>query len=261
VRKPVFAANWKMHHGPTDARAFMRAFLNHYPTRRSDRTVAFFPPALTLASVAEALRERTDILLGVQNIHWEDKGAFTGELSAGIARDSGARLALVGHSERRHVFGETDAETTKKCFAAVRAGLTPILCVGEKLEQREAGETEQVVLRQLRAGIDDLEPSHIASMAIAYEPVWAIGTGKTATPDDAAVVHKAIRQALVDEIGDRALQIPILYGGSVNRGNAASLLDADEVDGVLVGGASLEADAWSAIVTTRLEEDEIEVNA
>jgi triosephosphate isomerase len=254
MRKPVFAANWKMNHGPTDARAFMRTFLSYY-TKHSDRTVAFFPPALTLATVAEVLHDRSDIVLGVQNIHWEDKGAFTGEISAAIARDSGARMVLVGHSERRHVFGETDEETKKKCFAAVRAGLTPMLCIGEKLDERERGETESVVLRQLRAGIDDLEPAHITGMAIAYEPVWAIGTGKTATPADAAAVHKAIREALVDEVGERAMTIPILYGGSVNRGNAGDLLAAPEVDGLLVGGASLDADAWAAITTVRLGAD------
>src|SRR5688500_15739510 len=136
VRKPVFAANWKMNHGPHDARAFMRTFLVHY-ARRPDRTVIFFPPALTFSAVAEAGKDRTDILLGVQNIHWEDKGAFTGESSAPIARDAGARFALVGHSERRHVFGETDEDSARKCAAAVRAGLVPVLCVGEKLEERE----------------------------------------------------------------------------------------------------------------------------
>ena len=141
MRRPVLAANWKMNHGPSDARAFMRTFLARY-TRRADRTVIIFPPAPTLPSVAEATKERPDILVGVQNIHWEDKGAFTGEISAPIARDAGARFVLVGHSERRHVFGETDDETRKKCGAALRAGMKPMLCVGERLEERRAGETE-----------------------------------------------------------------------------------------------------------------------
>jgi triosephosphate isomerase len=249
VKRPVFAANWKMNHGPSDARAFLRTFLDYYPRgRERDRTVMFFPPALTLPAVVDALRDRSDILVGVQNIYHEDKGAFTGENSAGIARDAGARLVLVGHSERRHVFGETDEETAKKCAAAVRAGLTPMLCVGEKLEERERGQTEAVVLRQLRAGLASLEPDKVATSLIAYEPVWAIGTGKTATPDDAATVHKVIRAALRDLSGDRGMAIPILYGGSVNRGNAASLLAAGDVDGLLVGGASLDADAWASIV-------------
>jgi triosephosphate isomerase len=236
-----------MNHGPSDARAFLRTFLANN-TRRSDRQVVFFPPAVTLPAVVEALRERTDIRVGVQNIHWEDKGAFTGEISAAMARDAGASLALVGHSERRHVFGERDDETGRKAAAAVRAGLTPMLCVGEKLEERERGETESVVLRQLEAGISRLQPPQVAAMAFAYEPVWAIGTGRNATPEDAAAVHAVIRGALTKVVGDKARTIPILYGGSVNRGNAAPLLAAEGVDGLLVGGASLDPEAWSTIV-------------
>ena len=247
MKRPVFAANWKMHHGPSDATEFMRSFLAHAP-RRSDRTVIIFPPALSVAAVVHALDERPDVLVGVQNIHWEDKGAFTGESSAGIARDAGARVVLVGHSERRHIFGETDEQTALKCAAAVRAGLQPMLCVGELLEEREAGRTEAVVLRQLRAGLASLTTAQLATIAVAYEPVWAIGTGRTATPEDAAAVHRVLRVALRDLAADRGGSIPILYGGSVNRGNVAALLAADEVDGVLVGGASLEAQSWSAIV-------------
>ena len=247
VRKPVFAANWKMNHGPTDARAFLRTFLVHY-SRRTDRTVAFFPPALTLHAVTEALRDRSDILVGVQNIHWEPKGAFTGELSAPIARDAGARLILVGHSERRHIFGETDEQTGLKCAAVTGAGLTPVLCVGEKLDERERGEAEGVVVRQLRAGFARLQPAQIATALVAYEPVWAIGTGKTASPKDASTMHGVVRDVLKDLAGDRAAHIPVLYGGSVSRGNVAELIHAPEVDGVLVGGASLDADGWATIV-------------
>lgn len=246
MRKPVLAANWKMNHGPSDARAFMRAFLTRY-ARRADRTVIIFPPAATLTSVADAVRERPDIQVGIQNIHWEDKGAFTGEISAPIARDAGARFVLVGHSERRHVFGETDDETRKKCGAALRAGLRPMLCVGEKLDERRAGDTENVVLRQLRAAMADLDGAHIAQMLIAYEPVWAIGTGQTAQPQDASAVHVVIRAALKHFAADRAGEIPILYGGSVNSGNAQPLLAAAEVDGLLVGGASLDAEGWVTI--------------
>jgi triosephosphate isomerase (TIM) len=249
MKRPIFAANWKMHHGPTDAREYMRAFLAHYP-RQHDRTVLFFPPALTLHALADAVRERADVVVGVQNIYWEDKGAFTGEISAPIARDSGARVVLVGHSERRHVFGETDEQTGRKCAAAIRAGLTPMLCVGEKLEERERGETDAVVLRQLRAGVAALQPPQVANMLFAYEPVWAIGTGRNATPDDAAAVHTGIRNALRVIVGDRVAAIPILYGGSVNRGNAEALMSAPEVDGLLVGGASLAAEGWAAIART-----------
>ncbi len=249
IRRPVFAANWKMHHGPTDGRDFMRTFLGHFP-RHSDRTVIFFPPAATLNAVHDALRERSEILVGVQNIHWEDKGAFTGEISATIARDAGAYVALVGHSERRHVFGETDEETGRKVAAALRARLTPMLCVGETLAERERGATEEVVLRQLSAGLAAADASHANDLTIAYEPVWAIGTGKNATPEDASAMHGVIRRFLGERLGDRARNTCILYGGSVNRGNAAALLAARDVDGLLVGGASLDAVGWSTIAST-----------
>ncbi|MGQ0764940.1 MAG: triose-phosphate isomerase [Gemmatimonadota bacterium] len=249
IERPVFAANWKMNHGPTDARSFLRSFLAHYP-RRQDRQVIFFPAAVSLPTVLDSLRERPDIKTGVQNIHWEDKGAFTGETSAAMARDAGAGFVLVGHSERRHVFGETDDETARKSGAAVRAGLVPMLCVGEKLDEREGGHTESVVLRQLRAGLSQLEPHSVAGVLIAYEPVWAIGTGRTATPADASVVHGAIRRELGLMVGPKANSVSILYGGSVNRGNARSLLEAEGVDGLLVGGASLDAEGWSTICRT-----------
>ena len=249
MQRPVLAANWKMNHGPTEARAFMAAFLAAY-SPRSDRSVVIFPPALSLATVRSALSSRSDIALGVQNIHTEPKGAFTGESSAPMARDAGARFALVGHSERRHVFGETDEATAAKCALALQHGLTPMLCVGEKIEQRESGETDAVVLRQLRAGVSRLQPADIARLAIAYEPVWAIGTGRTATPADASAVHAVIRAELDRLRGAPASEIPILYGGSVNRENAATLLQAPGVDGLLVGGASLDPNAWSAIASS-----------
>ncbi|HEY0780217.1 MAG TPA: triose-phosphate isomerase [Gemmatirosa sp.] len=245
--KPIFAANWKMNHGPTDARAFMRSFLSQAP-RGDGRTIVFFPPAITLGTVVDALHERPEILIGVQNVHEEAAGAYTGEISAGMARDAGARLVLVGHSERRHVFGETDAQTAKKCELVTRAGLIPMLCVGETLSEREAGLTEQVVVRQLTAAIAGLDNAHIGSMLVAYEPVWAIGTGRNATADDAATVHAAIRAALRERVGQHAAVMPILYGGSVNRGNARLLLGARNVDGLLVGGASLDPGNWAAIV-------------
>lgn len=247
MQTPVFAANWKMNTGPTEAKAFMRSFLTHY-ARRPDRTVMFFPSALTFSTLVDAIKERTDLLLGVQNLHWEEKGAFTGETSAAIAKDAGARLALVGHSERRHVFGETDEMQAKKCAAAVKAGLTPVLCVGELLAQRDAGKAESVVIDQLTVGLSRIEPNQVATVLIAYEPVWAIGTGKTATPDDASRMHAVIRAHLTRQLGDKAKAVPILYGGSVNRDNAATLIAAPEVDGLLVGGASLDAEGWASIV-------------
>jgi triosephosphate isomerase len=245
----IFAGNWKMNHAPADASGFLRDFLAHYH-RQQDRTVLLFPPALTLAAVAQGLKERPDIQLGVQNIHWEDKGAFTGENSAPIARATGAKYALVGHSERRHIFGETDEATNKKVVAALRAGLIPVLCVGETLAQRESGETNAVVLRQLQAGISGLDPAQVGQMLVAYEPVWAIGTGRNATPTDANAVHGALRDSLRKATG-RSPGVPILYGGSVTQGNAQALVSQPEVDGVLVGGASLDAASWQAIVTTK----------
>ncbi len=249
MQRPVFAANWKMNNGPSAARAFVAEFTARW-SPRSDRTVLLFPPALSLTTVVAALSTRTDIGVGVENIWTEDKGAFTGENSAPMARDAGARFALVGHSERRHVFGETNEQTALKCAVAARNELVPLLCVGELLSQRESGETESVVLRQLNAGLSKLEPAVISAMAVAYEPVWAIGTGKTATPQDASTVHAEIRKALRARVGDEAASIPILYGGSVNPGNAAALLAARDVDGLLVGGASLVAEDWVRICST-----------
>ncbi len=225
----------------------MRSFLTHY-ARRPDRRVMLFPPAISLTTVVDALRDRNDVEVGVQNIHWEEKGAFTGETSAPMARNAGATAVLVGHSERRHVFGESDDETARKVAAALKAGLVALLCVGEKLEEREAGQTDAVVLRQLRAGVSGIEPHAVASILIAYEPVWAIGTGKTATPEDAAATHRVIRRELERLAGDKAGGIPIMYGGSVNKGNAQALLAAPEVNGLLVGGASLDPEGWSTIV-------------
>ena len=235
-----------MNNGPTMAREFMQSFLDQYP-RQNDRTILFFPPALSFATVAAAIAERRDIALGVQNVHWADQGAFTGEVSVGMARDAGARVILVGHSERRHVFGETDEDTAKKCAAVERAGLTPLLCVGEKLEQRDEGNAESVVIAQLRAGLSEMKQLASREVLIAYEPVWAIGTGRTATPEDAAAMHGVIRAELSALVGERAKATPILYGGSVNPANAPSLLAASNIDGLLVGGASLDAASWLAI--------------
>ena len=239
-----------MNLGPSQARAFMAAFTARW-SPRTDRSIVFFPPALSLSTVVHALGARKDLATGVQNVWTEEKGAFTGESSAPMAKDAGATYALVGHSERRHVFGETDEQTAKKCVTCARSGLVPMLCVGELITEREAGATTEVVLRQLRAGLSGLSENAIASMAIAYEPVWAIGTGRTATPDDAAEVHGEIRRELVSRLGDTAgREIPILYGGSVNSGNAKALMGASNVDGLLVGGASLDVDGWAAICDT-----------
>ncbi len=246
MRSLLFAANWKMHLGPAAARVYLDQFLSAY-TVQPGRRVWFFPAAISLHTVSQQIAGREDLAAGAQDVHWEPQGAFTGAISVPLAAESGARAALVGHSERRHVFGESDADTARKVRAVLTGGLVPVLCVGEKLEQREAGETLGVVQRQLVAALDGLETEALRKVIIAYEPVWAIGTGKNATPADAAQVHADIRSWLQR----RGAAAPvILYGGSVNLKNIADLLAERELDGVLVGGASLDPATWVQLVST-----------
>lgn len=242
----VIAGNWKMHHGPSATRAFFRDFAPDLG--ESSPSLIVFPSALSLAAAVESRGGRPEVHLGVQNIHWEEKGAFTGELSVSMALGAGATYALVGHSERRHVFGETDGEVALKVGACVASGLTPIVCVGETLDERRGGRLEEVIERQLQAALGGLTDRPGAAFMVAYEPVWAIGTGETATPEDATGAHAVLRKVLrstLDE--DDAEEVPILYGGSVKPGNAAELLSAAEIDGVLVGGASLDAESFAQI--------------
>ena len=243
-RPLIFAANWKMHLTPAEVRAFAEQFLDGFAPREGC-SCWFFPSAVSVEAAARAFAGGQGIAVGVQDVHWESKGAFTGATSVPLAQGAGATLALVGHSERRHIFGETEADTARKVKAALGGGLGPLLCVGEQLAEREAGTTEAVVLRQLRAGLDALDPALLGRVVVAYEPVWAIGTGRTATPADAAAVHRAIRRTLV-ELGHPAARV--LYGGSVIQGNVAELLAEGEIDGVLVGGASLDPAGWRKIV-------------
>ena len=246
MKQLLFAANWKMHLGPVDARAYCDAFLAK-SAPIPGREVWFFPPAASLEAVSAALRGRADIRVGAQDIHWEPKGAFTGAVSAGIVAQAGARATLVGHSERRKIFGETDVDTARKTRAALAFGLAPLLCVGEELNEREAGNTLAVVTRQLSGALDGLPPPELERVVLAYEPVWAIGTGRNATPRDAGAVHREIRAWLR---AHGAGHPRVLYGGSVNLGNIAALIAESEIDGVLVGGASLEPDAWAQLVRT-----------
>jgi triosephosphate isomerase len=248
MRPLIFAANWKMHLAPSEARVFARSFLGATQPV-SGRTLWFFPPAVSLEATAEAFRGRPDIRIGAQDVYWEPKGAFTGATSVPLAVDAGAAGALVGHSERRHVFGETEADTHRKVLVLLASGCTALLCVGEKLAEREAGETEAVCLRQLRAGLDGVAADMWARVLIAYEPVWAIGTGRNATPGDAAAVHRAIRAEL-GRLGAPG-SVPVLYGGSVNKGNVQALLAEPQIEGVLVGGASLDPVGWAEIVAAR----------
>ncbi|HEX2205961.1 MAG TPA: triose-phosphate isomerase [Longimicrobium sp.] len=250
--RPVLAGNWKMNHGPGETRRFFADFLPLHPPRE-DGSVVFFPPALSFAAAREAVRGRPDIRLGVQNVYWEAGGAFTGETSVGIAADAGAELVLIGHSERRWVFGETSEEAAKKVRAVLDAGLVPVLCVGEKIEERRAGREVEVVEAQLQPVLDTVSMDEAASLVIAYEPVWAIGTGVNATPADAGAMHRAIRDRLAAVWGHEVADaLPVLYGGSVKPDNAAELLAVPGVDGVLVGGASLDAKGFAAICQSAL---------
>ena len=245
TRRLIYAANWKMHLGPKAAREFLERFLQ-VTAPVAGRSLWFFPPAVSIAAASEAAAGRADVVVGAQNVHWESKGAFTGELSLPLVMEAGARAVLVGHSERRHLFGETDDQIGRKVVAALKAGITPLVCVGETLAEREGGRTEQVIQRQVHALLERVAVSDWPRIVLAYEPVWAIGTGKTATPDDAAQVHELIRF----ELGCRgvAIRVPVLYGGSVNAGNVLALLAREELDGVLVGGASLDPDGWAELV-------------
>ena len=246
MRRRLFAANWKMHHGPGAARSFLGTFLDQY-AHRTDRDVWFFPPAISFTTVLDLVRGRPDLGAGIQNVHWEAKGAFTGETSVPMLVEAGAKGAIVGHSERRHVFGEKDEESGKKARALLSAGLVPVFCVGEKLEERDAGHTWSVVERQLNV-LDGLPAQQLARVVVAYEPVWAIGTGRNATPGDAAEVHQAIR-GWFQHHGIKGDDVTVLYGGSVNLKNGNELLAASEIDGVLVGGASLDPKGWAELVS------------
>jgi triosephosphate isomerase (TIM) len=249
----VVAGNWKMHLGPLEGTRFVEEL--DLAGRPAETEVILFPPAISVGAVLEALRSKGDGLtwVGVQNVHHEDAGAFTGETSAPMAREAGATHVLVGHSERRHVFGETDEDTRRKVETVLAHELVPVLCLGETLEERREGRVGEVIRRQLDA-VTEAEPVRGALAAgaaflLAYEPVWAIGTGETATPGDASEAHGILRARLEETLGEgSARAIRILYGGSVKPENALQLMEAPGVDGVLVGGASLDAPSFARIV-------------
>lgn len=242
---PVFAANWKMNHAPWAARRYLADFLPRCP-ERPDRTILFFPPAVSLEAVHGAVVSRGDVRTGAQNVYWEPEGAFTGEHSAAMLAAAGAEDVLVGHSERRHLFGESVEDTVRKCTAALARGLRVMLCVGETLDERRAGRAEDVVGAQLAPVLSAAGSTLAGRWMLAYEPVWAIGTGEVAAPDDAQQMHAAIRRLLADAAPTLA-NTPLLYGGSVKPDNVGALLACPDVDGVLVGGASLDPVAFAAI--------------
>jgi triosephosphate isomerase (TIM) len=241
------AGNWKMYKTPAETSAFFEAF-RPLVAGPGHCEIVICPPFPDLAAAVEAARD-TRIRIGAQNLYWAKEGAFTGEVSGPMIRATGATHVIIGHSERRQYFGEADEAVLKKTVAALDASLTPIVCVGERLEQRETGQTEAVLCEQCTKGIKGLDARQFAKIVIAYEPVWAIGTGQTATPEMAAEAHRLIRAEMRAGFGqDAADSVRILYGGSVKPGNAKSLMAQPEIDGVLVGGASLDAVSFASIV-------------
>ncbi|MDH5671712.1 MAG: triose-phosphate isomerase [Myxococcales bacterium] len=250
-RRPLVAGNWKLHKTLGEARELVAALIAELADGALDAAgpeVVVAPVFTALSSVRDALRG-SPITHAAQDLHWEATGAFTGEVSAPLLLDLDCAYVIVGHSERRQFFGDSDEAVRKKAAAALQAGLPPIICVGESLEQRQAGDTETHVLGQLRAALEGLDPEALARVVIAYEPIWAIGTGHSASPEDAQAVHAAIRAAVAADHGQAlASGMRLLYGGSVKPDNAATLMAQPDIDGALVGGASLDANSFAAIV-------------
>ena len=245
MRKPIIPGNWKMNKTPSEAKALVTELIPLVKDANCDVVVGV--PAVNFAAVAEVIKG-TNIKLGAQNMHWKESGAYTGELSAAMLKECGVEYVILGHSERRQYFGETDATVNLRTLAAVKAGLTPIICVGEKKEEREAGYTNALVSYQTLIALAGLTAEEVANVVIAYEPVWAIGTGKTPTAQDVEDVHAAVRKVLAKKLGRaNANKMRILYGGSVKPSNAKEFLSLPDVDGALIGGASLKVEDFMAI--------------
>ena len=246
-RKALIAANWKMYKTPAEAQAFVDAFLPLVAGHDRDE-IALFPSVTSLATVVAAAAG-SNVAVGLQNMHFAEEGAYTGETSAAMLKAVGATHTLIGHSERRQYFAETDEVVNKKLHTALKHGIVPVVCIGEVLAEREAGKTADVLKTQITGALVGITAEAAAPIVIAYEPVWAIGTGKTATPEMAVEAHKIVRAEVAKILGaEVAAAIRILYGGSVKPDNATALLGEEEIDGALVGGASLKADSFAAIV-------------
>ena len=244
MRKPIIAGNWKMNNTASEGVALVRAIAPLVKDANCDVVVCV--PAIDIPAVSEALKG-TNIALGAQNVHFAEKGAFTGEISAAMLKEYGVRYVIIGHSERRQYFGETDETVNKRTLAALAAGLTPIVCIGESLEERETGKTEAVLEKQIREGLKGIDD--IAKIVVAYEPVWAIGTGRTATAQQANETIGFIRKTIADMFCPKCAEaLRIQYGGSMNAGNCKELMAMPEIDGGLIGGASLKAPDFAAIV-------------
>ncbi|MBD3178605.1 MAG: triose-phosphate isomerase [Candidatus Latescibacteria bacterium] len=248
MRSIIVAGNWKMNMDPQSGARLAAGILKGLEKKPAGCVVILFPPSVTIPAVVETV-EGSQIGVGGQNLYFEESGAFTGEISAGMLKGAGCGYVLVGHSERRHIFGEDSELLARKLRAALDSGLAPVLCVGELLDQRESGDAEKVVRDQLGGVLEGIDDRELTRVMIAYEPVWAIGTGKTATPEDAASMHAVIREWISSSFGDDAAEeMTIMYGGSVKPHNAATLLSEQEIDGALVGGASLEAASFLDII-------------
>ena len=246
MRKPIIAGNWKMNMTPSQAKELVTDLIPLVKDAACDVVVC--PPYVDIALVAELVKG-TNIQVGAQNIHWAEKGAFTGEISAAMLKEAGAAYAIIGHSERRQYFGETDATVNSRTKAAPAAGIVPIICVGESLEQREKGETDAVVSGQVKADLADIPGEAVAGLVIAYEPIWAIGTGKTATDEQANETIGLIRETIASLYGQAvADQVRIQYGGSMNPKNVKGLMAQAQIDGGLIGGASLKAPDFAQVV-------------
>ena len=249
MRKAIIAGNWKMNKTPDEARVLVEELIPLVADAECDVVVC--PPFVDLCPVSKAIKG-TNIHLGAQNIHWAKSGAFTGEISADMLKKFGVEYAIVGHSERRQYFGETDATVNMRAKAALENGITPIICVGESLEQRERGETDEFVASQVRGALEGISADDARRVVIAYEPIWAIGTGRTATAEMAEETIIVIRKTLRSIFGnDAAETVRIQYGGSMNPQNAASLIAMENIDGGLIGGASLKAEDFSKVVKYR----------
>jgi len=250
ARRPLMAGNWKMHNDHLEAIQLVQQLVYHLDAEDYERTeIVVVPPFTALRSIQTLIdADRLDIGLGAQNCSYEDAGAYTGEVSPVMLAKLAVSYVLCGHSERRQIFCEDDATVNRKVRAVLAHGMRPILCVGETDEQREAGDAERVVGEQLRAGLDGVDAARATEVVVAYEPVWAIGTGKTATPSDANTMCGFVRGQLAERFGDEtAQQLRVQYGGSVKPGNVAELMRQSDIDGALVGGASLHADDFAAI--------------
>ncbi len=246
MRRTLLAGNWKMNTDRAGAVALAKGIAEG-SAEVGEVDLLVCPPAIYLSAVIEALAG-SPVALGAQNMYFEDNGAFTGETSAAMLGDVGAEYVILGHSERRHILGETDEIVCKKTHKALEAGIAPIVCVGEKLEEREAGDTAKVIKTQFEGSLEGVSEAQILSIVIAYEPVWAIGTGKVASPEQAEEVHADLRQLLAERYtAEIAARIRLLYGGSVKASNAKELLSQENIDGALVGGASLKADDFLGI--------------